>query len=146
MNPTNKKPLDQRTHYVWQAANPKLKKFVGNVIRQTRLARDQDVAEMARELGIADSTIYRWERGDIGGAPALMFWWLFKDHDGDNMSMDPLYWRQRAILAEDALSKMSEAIYDHHEERERMLGSAKTNGAGKHSPANRNGSQVPSQP
>jgi transcriptional regulator with XRE-family HTH domain len=144
LNPTNRKPLGERTHYTWQAAKPDLKKFVGNVIRQTRLARDQDVAAVAREIGIADSTIYRWERGDIGGAPALMLWWLFKDHEGNNESMDPLYWRQRAILAEDALSKMSEAIYDHNEDLERMLSSVR-NGSGKRSPRNHNGSQVPPQ-
>jgi transcriptional regulator with XRE-family HTH domain len=122
MNPSNKKPLGERAHYVWQAARPELKEFVGHVIKQTRLARDQDVSEMAAELGIAITTIYRWERGDIGGAAAIMFYWLFKDHDGGNETMDPVYWRQRAILAEDALSRMSEAIYDHNEELEKMVG------------------------
>jgi len=132
VNPTNKKGLDERAHYVWQAAKPEIKEFVGHVIRQTRLARDMDTKAVADELGIAITTLYRWERGDIGGTPALVLWWLFKDHDGGNMSMDPLYWRQRAILAEDALSKMSEAIYDHNEELERMYASGR-NGSGKRS-------------
>jgi len=128
MNPTNKKPLDERAHYVWQAARPELKAFVGKVIRETRLARDQNVNQMANELGIAYSTIYRWERGDIGGTPALLLYWLFKSHDG-NESMDPLYWRERAIMAEDALSRMIETLDDFKEAREEMIGAkGRTNG------------------
>lgn len=122
MNPPNKKPLDQRTHYCWQAANPELKKFVGRVIRQTRLARDMDATEVANDIGVAVTTIYRWERGDIGGAAALMFHWLFKDHAGTE-GLDPLYWRERALMAEDALSRVREKLDDHKEEMEEMIGS-----------------------
>jgi transcriptional regulator with XRE-family HTH domain len=135
LNPNNRKPLGERAHYVWQAAKPELKEFVGHVIKQTRLARDQDVSAVAKELGVSPTALYRWERGDIGATPALVIWWLFKDHEGDNESMDPVYWRQRAIMAEDALSKMSEAIYDHNEDLERMLSSGR-NGSGKRSTGN----------
>ena len=121
MNPNNKKPLDERAHYVWQAARPDLKAFVAKVIRETRLSRDQNVNQVAEELGIAATTIYRWERGDIGGTPAILLYWLFKSHDGVD-SMDPLYWRKRAILAEDALSRLQEALDDHKESREEMIG------------------------
>jgi len=125
MNPKNKKPLDERTHYTWQAARPELKAFVAKVIRETRLARDQNVNQMAKELGIAYTTIYRWERGDIGGTPAILLYWLFKAHDG-NESMDPLYWRERALMAEDALSRIREQLDDHKENTREMF-----NGNGK---------------
>lgn len=138
MNPNNKKPLGERTHYTWQAEEPELKEFVGKVIRETRLARDVNVNQIAVHLGISPTALYRWERGDIGRTPATLIYWLFTSHDG-NDSMDPLYWRKRAILAEDALSRMVEAIDDFKEAREEAFSNGQ-NGAGKRSTGNHNGS------
>lgn len=138
MNPNNKKPLGESAHYKWQAKEPELKEFVAKVVRETRFARNVEIKDIAKEIDISPTALYRWERGDIGRMPAALIYWLFKDHEG-NDSMDPLYWRKRAILAEDALSRMSEAIDDFKEAREEALNNER-NGAGKRSTGNHNGS------
>src|SRR4051812_18640951 len=102
--PTRRLP---RIRYTWTEDHPELRNYVARIIREARLGRDLSPNEAAAEVGISRSAWYRWERGDIGGHTALLIQWLLGDV---STSMDPIYWRERALMAEDALEKIGKSL------------------------------------
>lgn len=138
MNPSNKKPLGERSHYKWAASEPELHKYVARLIKETRLSRDMDVEDAAVAAGISRSAFYRWERGDVGEHTAKVVAWLLRDNSD---SCDPLYWRERALLAESALRHVGDSLVRYRYRREDFIGDDL--GAGKLKSGNHNGSQAP---
>lgn len=86
------------------------RKFVGDLIRDARSARKLMPKEAAGLLGVSKNVFYRWERGEIGGTAVKIICWLLKDRVN---SMDPLYWRERALLAERRLATISHEIKEY---------------------------------
>lgn len=85
--------------YQFTEATDDQKKQVGRIIKEARLRRDLSPEDAAKQAGVTRSTFYRWERGDIASATVLVIHWLI----GANGNQDALYWRQRAMMAEDTL-------------------------------------------
>lgn len=98
--------------YTSAFATPEQHRFVARIVREARLARDITPAEAAEQVGIHRQTFYRWEQGDIGTTSVLLLYWLYFD---PNETHDAFYWRERALAAEDALSKIKRTIDSHWE-------------------------------
>lgn len=97
-------------NYTSAVATPEQHRFVGRLVREARLNRDITPAEAAKQAGVSRGTFYRWEQGDIGQITVLLLYWLYFD---PNQSHDAFYWRERALAAEDALSKIKRTLDSH---------------------------------
>lgn len=97
------------------------KKFVARLIRQARHARGMTPAEAAEAIGISRAIYYSWERGEFGASGTKLVCWLLQDHVG-NGSGDPLYWRERALLAERALTQQNQILKGYSESLRALRG------------------------
>jgi len=93
--------------YTWNGAGTKQKEFVCRMIREARLARDLSPNEAAAQCGVTPGTFYRWENGRISSATVRIIDWLMHD---PTASHDAFYWRERAMLAEEALEGLQRKI------------------------------------
>jgi transcriptional regulator with XRE-family HTH domain len=83
------------------------KRFVARLIKEARFARGLTPTEAANAIGISRAIYYSWERGNFGNSAAKVVCWLLQDAVDAH---DPAYWRERALLAERALSQQNEIL------------------------------------
>jgi DNA-binding XRE family transcriptional regulator len=83
------------------------KMFVARLIKEARFARGLTPSEAAKSIGISRAIYYAWERGDFGNSATKLVCWLLQDAVDAH---DPAYWRERALLAERALSQQNEIL------------------------------------
>lgn len=90
------------------------KKFVSRLIKEARFARGLTPSEAAKAIGISRSVYYAWERGTFGASAAKVVCWLLRDRTDAH---DPLYWRERALLAERRLSAINAQLLEYSKAR-----------------------------
>lgn len=84
------------------------KKFVSRLIKEARFARGLTPSEAAEAIGISRQVYYAWERGEFGNSATKVVCWLLQDHE--DLTNDPAYWRERALLAERALGQVNQSL------------------------------------
>jgi len=94
------------------------KKFVARMMRETRLARGLTPTECSKVLGFARSSYYAFEAGRVSSSTARMVTWLLKDHVD---SHDPVYWRERALLAERRLVEINAVLKEYSNARRLLI-------------------------
>lgn len=98
----------------WRSLTEEDKKFVGRLIKEARFARGLTPSQAAEAMGTGRSNYYRMEQGRIGSTGTRVILWLLRDNRVENMERhDPLYWRERALLAERRLDLIREQVVEY---------------------------------
>lgn len=79
-------------------------KRASTVLRTLRERRGLTAKQLASSLGVDVNTIYRWENQRLPYASVILINWLTSEKGGD------VYWRERALLAESSMRKMSQDL------------------------------------
>ena len=90
------------------------RKFVGRLVKEARFARGLTPVEAAQIIGISRSAYYRLENGDLGVATVRIVKWLLGDKANAH---DPVYWRERALLAERRLAEINATLVEYSKAR-----------------------------
>lgn len=74
------------------------------VIRNLREARGMSANQLATSLGVNINSIYRWENQRLPYASVILINFLTSERGSD------IYWRERALLAESSMRRMSQEL------------------------------------
>jgi transcriptional regulator with XRE-family HTH domain len=95
---------------------------IGAALASRRTAEGLSQAELARRLRVTEGTVRHWERGRMPAASARVLSYVFAEASANEL------WRIRALNAESALRKMTEAMGEYRSAVIRELANRNGNG------------------